>query len=249
MLQPRLSPLVLALLLFGCGAAADPGADADVRDAAVPEAPAVPRCRPPAGVSGSPRTIDQVVALVNALPAPVTLPCLIESLDRPLQAFATHSVISLQPAAGIRSPRIFLIVGELVMSLVPDGMGSHTLEFGQFVDATRTIKGEIGFPVEGTLDRAAPYDRILNINGTRGTSCRFCHPDEEQATSIDYARAFISGAFRPNWRTRVEIPTVREERARCDAAVEPGRCAILGALFDHGPVEQRELPETVPTIN
>jgi hypothetical protein len=258
-----LSLFASSLVPLGCSGTLDPPGrtqeDAAVPDlaaapdlAAVPDAPAVRRCRPPTGVpgvSGSPRSISEVVALVNALPPPVTLSCYLESLDRPLQAFATSSVISLQPAAGARNPRIFLISGKLVTSLVPVGMGSHTLEFGQFVDEARSIKAEIGFPVEPPLAPAAPYQRIMNTNGKPGTSCRFCHPNEELAAEIDYAEAYISGAFRPNWRTRVDLPAIRDERAHCDEVAEPGRCAILGALLDHGEVVQQELPETVPTIN
>jgi hypothetical protein len=252
----------LSVSLLACTAGAPPPTanppprqDAGPADASVPEtaldtAPALPRCRPPAGMSGSPRTIDQMVSLINALPQPVTLTCVLEALDRPLRAFATSSVISLQPASGFRSPRIFLVVAnDLVVSLVPAGMGSDALEFGQFVEPTRTLKAEIHFPVSPPLSRAAPYDRIRNMNGIRGTSCRFCHPDEVPAADIDYAEAFISGAFRPNWRTLVTVADVRAEREMCDAAAEPGRCAILGALFDHGPVEQHALPDTVPTIN
>jgi hypothetical protein len=257
---PLPTPLRITLLLFlgvaACDASSDPrsgmaydaGSGSDTAEAG----PVLPRCRPPAGFTGSPRTIAEALALVNALPPPVTLACFLQSLDRPLYAFATYSVISLQPAVGSRSPRIFLFDGKaggLVMSIVPEGMGSPALEFGQFVDDTRTIKGEIAFPVNAPLLPSAPYDKILSGRGMIGTSCRFCHPDEQRAPDIDYAEAFISGAFRPNWRTKVEITSLLSEHRRCDPAAEPGRCAILSALFDHGEVVQRELPEIVPTIN
>src|SRR5687767_916415 len=149
-LSPLRITFLLVLGLAACDASSVPP-PATVKDAGsgsdtAEVGPVLPRCRAPAGFSGSPRTIAEAIALVNALPPPVTLACFLQSLDRPLYAYATYSVISLQPAVGARSPRIFLFDGKsggLVMSIVPEGMGSHALEFGQFVDETRTIKGEI----------------------------------------------------------------------------------------------------------
>ncbi len=207
-------------------------------------APAPRRCVAPAG-KGTPATIAATVDLINSLPRPVTVECFLESLDRPLYAEATRSVISLQPALGNRSPRVFLITTGLIMSWVPDGKGARLVEFGEFVTPTRTLKGEIAFPVMAELGPAAPYSSIKS--GT-GTTCRFCHREEERALTIPFADAFISGAFRPDWRSRVELADLRNERVMCDPVAEPDRCALLRAFFDHGPVEPREFPPGVPTI-
>ena len=100
------------------------------------------RCVPPDGVSGSPQTIDEVVALIDALPPPVTLPCFLESLDRPLHVEAAISRSSAQPAYWDRSPRLFLFIGDLVLTVVPEGSGAALLEMGEFVDETHTRKAE-----------------------------------------------------------------------------------------------------------
>jgi hypothetical protein len=179
-LARRAFPVFLAVLATGVSAAGCDAADApsggdaaapdaqadgttdapDAADAGAPEAPAVRRCFPPAGISGTPASIAEAVRLVNALPRPVTVECFLESLDRPLYAVATQSTISLQPAVGSRSPRIFLITSKLIMSIVPDGKGSQLVEFGQFVDERRTLKGEIHFPVVSDVLPAEPFERI-----------------------------------------------------------------------------------------
>jgi hypothetical protein len=211
--------------------------------AAHPPDAAAPECRPPAGVSGAPRSIAEAVTLANALPHPLSLPCFVASLDRPLGAQAVVSTISLQPAVGERSPRIFLFSGPLVMSVAPEGVGRALVELGQLVGDARSLKGELGFPIAAPLDAAEPFARVHHGDGT---TCGFCHPGELRAADIADAPAFVSGAFRPAPRARVDLATVRHERALCDPAREPERCALLGALFDHGEVVLQEFPPTVP---
>ena len=251
--------LVVAFVVFGLGAAGcgedDSPAPTDVTDAAadgaeVGEADAAdanlaPRCRPGPGASGRPRSIEEVVQLVNSLPAPVGIDCFLQSLDRPLGVAATRSLTSLQPSVGVRSPRMFLFSGPLVMSIVPEGKGSRLVEFGQFVGEARTLKGELAFPIAGLI---SPAEAFKGIRNGSGTTCRVCHASEERAVDIGYAEAFISRALRPQDRQLVDLETVRRERAICDARVEPDRCAFLRALFDHGEVSEQNFDRTVPTI-
>ncbi len=96
---------LLSLSSIGCGDS--PQSEASVATGRSP----TPGCRAPAGVSNSPRTIDETVTLINALPKPLSLPCFLESLARPLEISASYGVFSAQPAKGIRSPRIFVISG------------------------------------------------------------------------------------------------------------------------------------------
>ena len=211
-----------------------------------PPVPAVPGCQPPAGVSGAPTSVGEMVTLVNALPRPLTLVCLLESLQRPLHVSAVLSRISLQPATGTRSPRLFLSSGKLVSSISIEGKGSELMEFGEFVDETRTIKAEIAFPVMGTVEPADPYRRISDA---RGTSCRFCHAFEEPALElVPFAPAYISSALRPSWPSLMELSDVRKEHQECDPSAEPQRCALLRALFEHGEVRSWTFPESVPTL-
>jgi hypothetical protein len=218
----------------------DAGSGVDTRPA-----PPLSRCRAAAGTMGRPRSIRALVDLVNALPRPLELTCMLESFERPLDAHAVISLVSLQPAMGERSPRIFLLSGPLIMSIVPVGPGSALLELGELVDARRSLKGELHFPVTDRLTQASPYEKIYD---GQGTSCRFCHPAEEAAEGLAVPPAFVSGAFSPDARYRVGLDRVHEERRTCDEGKEPARCALLRALFDHGEVREGEFPPTVPTI-
>lgn len=224
-------------------AAAPPLSAADAQSG--PDVPPRAGCRAPPTVNAAPRTIAHAVTLVNALPRPVTLACFLESLARPLRLAATSDIISLQPAVGARSPRIFLSYEGLVISVVPEGKGSTMAEFGEFVGADRTLKAEIAFPIDGPLDPAEPYRRI--IDGA-GTVCRGCHPMEVRADDVPFADAFVSGAIRPASRSLVELARLRHEHATCNGTAEPERCALFAALFEHGEVTAWEFPPTLRTI-
>lgn len=203
-----------------------------------------PGCTPPGGAA-APRSIAEAVALINALPKPLTLPCFIEALPRPLQLYATRSIFSGQPAAGTRSPRLFLFFDPLILSVVPAGPGTHLLEFGELQSETRSVKGEIEFPILAELPPQAPFEKILYRD--LGTTCAVCHGEEEPVT-LGGLQAFASEAFRPLASDRVATEYVRHEFSTCDAAVEPDRCAMLNALFGHGEVLHREFPAAMGTI-
>src|SRR5687768_2690122 len=59
------------------------------------DVPAVPAarapCSAPSGVSASPRNVSALVELINSLPRPTSLPCLLETLQRPLEIYLTRS--------------------------------------------------------------------------------------------------------------------------------------------------------------
>jgi hypothetical protein len=213
-------------------------------DAAGDAAPVQARCRPTAGVSAAPQSIADVVALANALPRPLTLPCFLESLDRPLGAQPIVSVVSLQPSSGVRNPRIFLFWDKLIVSVVPDGMGRSLLEMGQLVDVDRSLKAELGFPITGPVDPATPFARVFK---GQGTSCGFCHSAEAPAGDVGGAPSFASTAFAPSARSLQDLSVVRHERDICDDGAEPDRCAFLRALFDFGEVRAQGFPAGIPT--
>jgi hypothetical protein len=211
-------------------------------DAAPPDAAAPSACRP-AGVSRAPRTVAEVVTLANALPRPLTLACFLESLERPLEIHAALSTISLQRAPTARSPRIFIFTGDVIMSVVPEGTGQPLLEMGQLVEPGRSAKAELKFPITEPVTPEYPFAHVYD---GEGTTCRFCHPNEEPAPALGPS-AFVSGAFSPVFRARVDVELLRAERGKCDEAAEPARCALLRAIFDHGEVRDREFPASVPT--
>lgn len=205
-----------------------------------------PRCVAPEGAPTSPQTIADVVALVNALPSPVTLPCFVQALERPLLMHAAVSVISAQPSVGTRSPRIFLFWQGLRASIVLAGGGSPLLELGEILPESRSLKAEIFFPVTAPLDPVTPYERILFTPNV--TRCGFCHPVEEPDPDITFASAFTSVALRPLDSYAVSIASLANELAICDPKAEADRCALLQALFDGAtPVEQAFPPE-LPTL-
>jgi hypothetical protein len=249
--QRRAGVAALAFVLQACGdgreaGPPDVGGQDAAQEAAADLAGATPRCLPAGGMPVAPRSIPELVRLVNELPQPVTLACFLESLARPLHVQAAHSLISLQPSR-LRSPRMFLFSGPLIMTIVPEGKGSNLVEMGQLVGPDRSLKAEVAFPVTRPLTAEDPYARVRE---GPGTTCRFCHRDEIRADDIGYAEAFVTGALRPADRDRVPLGEVLRERQLCAGGPEPAdeRCAMLRALFDHGEVVPGEFPTTVPTF-
>jgi hypothetical protein len=204
-----------------------------------------PRCTAPNGVSGSPQSIEDAVALLNALPKPTSIACFLESLDRPLAAYASNSASSAQPALSSASPRVFLQFGKLWFSIVIDGDSSDRIEFGALQDDMRSIKGELKGPFTDVVAPSAPYDRILYNSGT---ACGLCHASEQQVTSITFATVFESDALRPRPSTHVSLDSLAQANANCDFNAEPNRCEMLSALFDGGTVVEQEFPSSMPTF-
>jgi hypothetical protein len=230
----------------GAGGAAGGGAGAGNDESPFADKRA---CRAPVGVSAAPNSIDDVVTLVNALFAerqePVTLPCVVESLERPLGALAAVSMLSLQRAVGAESPRFFLFSGDLVLGVVPDGDGKNFLEMGTRVSETRSIKGEIEFPLRAPLAPGAPYDHVRQGDVTL---CALCHGTERPSARITVTRAFESDVLRPLPSQEVDLAFVRRQSVECDAQKEPDRCALLAAIFGPGELEPREFSPNAPTI-
>jgi len=200
-------------------------------------------CVPPAGVSGSPTTIEEAVALINALPKPVTSACFLESLDRPLTLFATSGIFSVQPAISLRSPRIFILRDNLVISVVPEGVNVDLLEFAYLVSDTRSIKGELELPATDDVPEALPYDRIRLDQGTK---CGGCHLAEAVADEITSAEAYISNGLRPSNADKVDLSYLVQHCLDCDESLEPKRCEMMNAIFGHGAVDQGAFPEDMP---
>lgn len=231
---------LLSVSSLGCGDS--PQTDPSVSTGRSP----TPGCRAPTGVSNSPRTIDETVTLINALPKPLSLPCFLESLARPLEISASYGVFSAQPAKGARSPRIFLFQDPNVMSIVPEGDGAQLLEFGEQRPEFRSLKAEITFPVTTQLERSAPFDKLLSTPTL--TTCGGCHPGEQQESEISGMRTFTSLALRPRPQELVSAASLDHELSICDRAREPQRCAMLDALMGWGQVTDRSFPFEMATF-
>jgi hypothetical protein len=184
---------------------------------------------------------------MNALPKPTSVACFVESLERPFTAYATSSLFSAQPALSARSPRVFIKLDRLWLSIVMEGESSKLLELSYLLDESRSIKGELKAPVTEVLGPSAPYDRVRRSEGG-GTLCAFCHYGEERVESISFAAAFASIPFRPRPDTRVGLDSLALEARSCDWAIEPQRCEMLSALFDGGTVTEESFPTTMPTF-
>lgn len=200
-------------------------------------------CKAPAGVSNSPKTIEEALALVNSLPKPVTVPCFLASLARPLKMSLTNNILSAQPANGNRSPRVFIINDNLLISVVPEGVGQDLVEFSLLTAPDRSIKAEIEFPVLNILPADEPYKQVLL---GAGTICRSCHGGETRATQVTFAEAYESKAFQPPIGSKVDIEAFRAEVALCDPKTEKKRCEIIDALFSHGAVQSEDFPQDMP---
>lgn len=232
--------LLVAALAFGCS-----GSDASAPAGPVVRTP-TPGCQAPAGVSSSPQTIAETVALLNALPKPVTLPCFLESLARPLSIHATFGILSAQPAVGARSPRIFLFLGTNTLSIAPDGVGSTVLEFGEQRPNYRSLKAELEFPVTSELPPAAPFDRAAFNDQV--TTCGLCHAGEEREPNEPSPHAFVSQALRPLPKNQVTSAALLHELQICNRTAEPARCAILDGLLGWGAVSDAQFPEAMATF-
>jgi hypothetical protein len=176
----------------------------------------------------------------------VTLPCFVESLARPLGAVAVNSRFSAQPAAGPRSPRVFLFSGPLVVSVVPAGPAADLLELAEYVSPVRSIKAEIAFPRLAPASPTEPYDRIA---ATGGTVCGGCHRNEAAADAVDGIHAFVSDVLRPSPADEVPWSSVEDQAAACDSGAEPARCALFNAVLGHGPLEPRAFSPDAATID
>jgi hypothetical protein len=238
----RLAWLMLGMLA-ACGSTDDGDATTKMNADAGVETAGVSRCVAPDGTRAAPHSVQDVVDLVNALPKPVSLPCLLETLQRPLKVHATRSTISAQPAVGRRSPRIFMFFDGLVLSVVPAGMGSPLLEFGEVRTELRTLKAEMEFPVHDSLPRDAPFKRILYRDAQ--TTCAFCHAAEVQDDRTDFTPAFVSQALRPALQSdRVSVAELTTELDTCNESEEPERCALLKALYSQGTPVDTNFPDT-----
>ncbi len=235
-----LAAIAGAWVLLSCSPPATADRDSESVSDAIPNA-----CRPVKGAL-KPSRIGEVVDTLNAMQKPVELPCFLQRLAGPLAIDATVSVLSLQVATGRRSPRIFILLDPLIVSIVPEGQGRDLLELGERRGDARSIKAEIPFPVTSELRPQDPFEHALL--STELTSCAFCHGQETLVPNITFTRAFESQAFRPAASNRVGIDELRSEFLTCDPTLEPYRCAMLGALFNREGLTARELPASFLTF-
>jgi hypothetical protein len=212
---------------------------------ATAEAAQTRRCAPGPNATGAPRTIEQVVDLINSLPKPVTVACLVDSLDPPLKVFASNSVASLQLSTGPEDPRWFIFSLPLIISVTSDGPGAELLEMSVLQPGNRrALLGELRMPIRAEIKHALPYDRIRNGVGT--TCGFFCHQNEERDPSIRFTEAFVSKSIRAAASSEVTLDFLRGVLSRCKSPTASARCELLHALLVTGRAQREDFPADMP---
>lgn len=178
-----------------------------------------------------PKTMGEIVNLINALPKPVSLICFLNALKPPLKVFAVNSTSSAQSAVGNASPRIFILKDKLSLSVVPAGIGKDLLELGELY-ASQSFKAEIRFPVEGNIDMAGLNSYLSGGSGT--SSCSGCHLHESKMSYQNTSGTFISDIFRPDESKRVGKAFMKIETDICKSDVNKFRCDMLKAIYVNG---------------
>jgi len=185
-----------------------------------------------------PATIDDVTNLINALPKPLTLPCFLSNLQRPLKVSSLQSMFSAQPSENAQTPRVFIINGVLVLSVVPTGIGKNLLEMGQLLNSSESVKAELEFPITANIPLSEPFDHIRSGGGT---SCIGCHSAERSVAGFS-GQAFASTIVRPNFSALIPASQLRQTALTCDANADSYRCAMMRAIFVNGQAQDANFP-------
>lgn len=175
-----------------------------------------------------PSTIDDMTEFINDLPKPLTIPCLIAAFEPPLSVYAVASPLSAQPSIRPESPRIFIVKNNLLISIVPEGLGKDLVEFGEITENMVSVKAELEFPVTSQLSLGAPFDTVKDQGFVPGgTNCRFCHAGETLVTNMGLGEAYKSALSPPNPSFKVPVPSLKQLASSCPIDTEPFRCAML----------------------
>ena len=190
----------------------------------------------PQGESGlrNPTTFTGVIQLVNSLPKPLSVNCFISNFDPPFDIYAVINLFSAQPAANKQSPRIFIIKNDFIISVVPAGTSRDFIEFSKVTSPGRSVKGELEFPINENLVQDAMWSRIEDtVTITGGTSCKFCHAQEQSYAGGGFSSTIIP----PSSAKRVGSNFLFNEAKNCDDSLDSFRCDMLGLLYLRGPAQ------------
>lgn len=190
-------------------------------------------CFAPTGLE-HPRTIADLVTLLNVLPKPVSVGCLLQTLPRPLTIEASSDQMSFQPAFGPANPRILIHTELLTITVVPTGEGSNVVEMSELREADTSTKGELPFPITVAIQSGDPFVRVQD--SADATKCSVCHINETLDSSIQFERAFKSKVLRPLPQYVVPLEDVVYQFNRCDSTTDAKRCEILDGIFGYGEV-------------
>lgn len=210
----------------------DAGAQPARADARPPD-PLAPFC----GEGARPRpgpldTQGDVVALLDSLPLPLGLPCVLAALPRPIAVVGSSNPVSAQPASGPRNPRLFVRAGgRLILSLALSGPAIEHLETAEWAEPGYSVKGDLEFPLAVAVAERDFFVGIVNARHS-ATACSACHAGEHAVREAGDVPAFASRALEPPSSQLVPLTAVRglaDDCAAEDAADQ--RCQMLRALF------------------
>lgn len=191
-------------------------------------------CYAPEGINNDPRSMPDMIKLINALPKPVTVACVVDALKGPFRVAATSSAFSAQPAYSDEAPRMFLFFEPLFISVVPTGTGGDMIEFGVLTEPGETVKGELAFPVKDIITEEAAYEHI-KYQGGESTVCAFCHTGERPAPEGFPKNAYVSALVKPMEAYEVSVKEIEKSAKRCATQVLP-ECQVLEAVTSKGPL-------------
>ena len=176
----------------------------------------------------NPDTYDGLVQLINALPKPLSVECLLNNYDAPLKINATNSTFSAQPSEGPGNPRIFIIRNNFILSVVPTNKTQTVIEFAYVNGSNSSIKGELSFPINSNISNEEPFLEILStFNGTTGTDCRFCHGGEFSTGGSSFSSSIIA----PDPFKNVTATSMKQQLAACNFLLEPQRCRVIQSIY------------------
>lgn len=190
---------------------------------------------------GSPKTIEETVTLINALPKPLSLGCFLTSLKGPLKVMAINGTGSAQPAVGNANPRIFILRNKLVLSVATAGTGRSLLELGELISGNESFKAEIAFPVQDTVTVGQIMAQMA-VPNSPSSSCVTCHGGERKVQHGTLGPLWASNIVRPDNSQRVTYPYLRAQASSCDTEITPHRCDILKAIYTQGKAEDADFP-------
>jgi hypothetical protein len=183
-----------------------------------------------------PHTVGDLVNLANSLPHPLTIAGFIAALPHPLALNATSSQFSAQPAVDANDPRIFIVIGNLVLSVVPTGPNVNNLEIGDMSNG-RMSPAHITFPLTGALAPADPYKAVLDPNAggasQTATACAKCHGKtgaEVEISQVAGTPVYAMGQIPPFPQLNVPATTIISLAQSCSRSSNPERCDVLTAL-------------------
>lgn len=190
---------------------------------------------------------ESVVKLINALPFPLTLDCVLKTLPRPYALTATQSRLSVQPAGTDEEPRLFISYNtKLYISVTPGKEGGTLLEMSLLQPDNTSLKGEIAFPLVAAISPDLPYTHILRTDGVPGTRCAGCH-SQEQAVAGQTNR-FVSKAFKPRDTSIVSLFGLKELAKLCKKKPAEDSCHRIEIVVNGEGITEHQFPGSLPTM-